>query len=140
MNLNEYQAEIVVHLDGQPMFGGKAWATYSGADLTAASNKTRTGGMGAETDNGGLATRSDATLTIQWTDDVLAAFKATEARVGQGAILISANWLDGSGVAIPGGVIGNSGVLNGITKPNYDANGTAVGMCQITVGMNEKGN
>ena len=137
MDINDNQADITVQLDGVPMFKGAPWATYAGGDLTSTDAKTRTGGMGAETTNGGTATRNDATLTIQWSDIVLASFKAIELRVGKGAILITANWLDGEGVAVPNGVYGRRGKLKGSSDPNFDANGNVVGMFTIVCSLNE---
>lgn len=138
MYIREDQADIRVSLDGSPLFG--SWATYSGGDLTATSAKTRPGGMGHEVTLGGESTRNDATLTIQWGDDVIAQFKALENRNGKGAVVIKANWLDPNAVAIPGATYGRSGVLTGVSDPNYDHNGNAVGFLTIVVSLNELGN
>jgi hypothetical protein len=136
--INDSQADITVQLDGTPLFG--PWATYSGGDLTSTDAKTRPGGMGDEVSNGGLATRNDATLTIQWSDTVLAQYKHIQTRVGKGDVLISANWLDGEGYSFPDSSYGNSGKLKGCSHPNYDHQGNVVGMFTIVCSMNEVGN
>jgi hypothetical protein len=138
MFIRDDQADMRVSLDGQPLFG--SWATYSGGDLTSTDAKTRPGGMGHEVTLGGESTRNDATLTIQWADDVIAQFKRLESRNGKGDILIKANWLDADGVSVPGAVYGRSGKLKGCSDPNYDHNGNAVGFLTIVVSLNELGN
>jgi hypothetical protein len=138
MYIRDDQADVRVQLDGSPLFG--PWATYTGGDLTSTDAKTRPGGMGHEVTLGGESTRNDATLTIQWSDDVLAQFKRLENRNGKGDIVITANWLSPEAVGLANGQYGRSGKLKGCSDPNYDHNGNVVGFLTIVVSLNELGN
>jgi hypothetical protein len=136
--IGDWQADVRVRLDGN-LIVDQPWSTYSGADLTSTTGKTRPGNMGHEVDTGGQATRNDATLTIPWTEPLLARFKKVEGKVGFGNVTIVVHWKDKRGKRIPGGVITRTGTLKGCNQPNYDTNGNATGMCQIVVGMDQVG-
>jgi hypothetical protein len=147
MNINNNQADLTLELDFNDgkgptqLFAGAPWNMYSGGELTATDAKVRAGSMGAETSNGGPASRSDGSMSINWSDTVIAQFQAIENRVGKGKIIVSAVWLDGEGVKLTtkGSTMSRSGTLLSASSPEYDANGNAVGMFTVTFGLDEVG-
>lgn len=120
--IRDDEADIRLSVNGKPYFG--SWATYDGGDLAAASNKTRTGGMGRQKAIGGPAERSDITLTIQF-DDVVAGFhNELEHLTGNGNAVVSVQFLNPDRTAIPGAHYTRTGKLGGTNLPKPDANGT----------------
>jgi hypothetical protein len=136
--LREDQADIRVTVDGKNFGDGNSWATYTGATLTAADAKTRPGGMGKEIDLGGPASRSDATVTIQNSDAMVGQHGALEDRVGKGAALVSIQYLDIEGVAIPGAHFRVKGRLKEADLPDYNYDSGTQGFYTIVVGCDER--
>ena len=91
MYIEEWQADITVHVDGKRVFD--KWATASGGVLTATDEKTRPGGMGDEVSCGGPATRSELTCTVQMTDLVAAKHKRNESYMNL-PCSVTINWLN----------------------------------------------
>lgn len=135
--INNYQADVRVSVDDVVV--GGAWATYAGGDLTAADAKTRAGGMGKEVSTGGQASRSDITLTTQWTDELLAQAKWLESRTGVGEVKVSVNWLNKDRTPKDGGLFGRTGTVKTVNEPDFDHQGNAVGMLQLVVSADEEG-
>lgn len=120
--IRDDEADIRVSIDGKPYF--EAWSTYDGGDLTAASNKTRTGGMGKQRAIGGPAERSDITCTIQF-DDVVAGFhNELESKVGNGDASVSIQFLNPDRTVIPGAHFTRTGKLGAANLPKSDSDGT----------------
>jgi hypothetical protein len=135
--IREDQADIHVTVDGKAYGDGNSWATYSGGALTAADAKTRPGGMGKEIDIGGPASRSDATVTIQNSDKMVAQHPQLEDRVGKGKAICSIQYLDIEGVAIPGASFRVVGRLKEAALPDYNYDSGTQGMYQVVIGCDE---
>lgn len=114
---------------------GAGWATASGAELTAAANNTRPGGMGHQVPLGGPAARSALTMTVQQTDEILSEHSFLESRVGKAKALCTIAFLDGEGNVRSGAGSSISiwGALDGAYRgeQNYDS-GAAV-MYTVTI-------
>ena len=134
--IREDQGDIRLSVDGVAYF--HSWSTYSGGDVTVSDAKARPGAMGDEVSCGGPATRNDITITISWSDLVLAQYSALENKCGNGKAKVSINYLDRNGVAIPGAVFSRTGTLKGVSDPNYDTNGNAVGVLTAVMSCDEK--
>lgn len=118
------QAAVYVAVGGVPLDKG-VWTSMDGGDMQATDTKTRPGGMGDEISLGGPRTRTDCTVTRQYTDDVLhPLFPLLESRCGSAGMLVSWTPLDGDGNPTGAKTHGISGVLKEVMKTKVDANGT----------------
>lgn len=107
---------------GTNVLDTNVWATIEGGDMTATDTKTRPGGMGDEESLGGPRSRSNATLTRQYTNDVLHPLvPKLEALCGAGAAAISWKPLDADGNP-DGDTHGISGILIDVQTTKRDAN------------------
>lgn len=115
-----------------------SWATYSGAKLSAAGSKTRPGGMGKQKALGGPATRSDATLTVQQDDAMIAIHSFLESRVGKGDCVVTLTYLDGEGDVRAGEVFQGTGKLKeaSLGDQNHDSPNTS--MYTLVIDMDEQ--
>lgn len=146
MYIREDQALITVTIDGTQVFD--KWATYSGGELVAASQKTRPGGMGSQVSVGGPASRSDITCTIQATDIRIPFYKSQiEDKVGWAQVSCNIQYLDtqGNALQVPNGNpkggktnMTRTGTLKHAQTPNGDANAEAVGFITIMIDCNEE--
>jgi hypothetical protein len=135
--IREDQADIAISVDGRAYGDGNSWATYTGGALTAADAKTRAGGMGKEINLGGPAARGDATLTIQNSDVMVGQHPQLEDRVGKGRAVISIQYLDIEGVAIPGASFRVTGRIKEAHLPDYNFDSGTQGMYTVVVGCDE---
>ena len=137
--IREDEAAITLTVDGVPYGNGitNNWATYAGGALTAAGSKTRPGGMGKQTAQGGLATRGDVTITIQNTDVVVGNHPTLEHRVGKGRAVVHVQYLDKEGVVVPGAFFQVSGILKEAELPGQNFDAPAVGMYKVVVDCDE---
>ena len=91
--IRDDEANIKVNVNGISFGNGDSWVTLAGGKLSAAGFKTRPGGMGHEVEVGGMATRSDVTVTTQ-ADDIMAGQHAKlESLVGHGSAHVSVQFL-----------------------------------------------
>lgn len=133
--IREDEAAITLTVKGK-QYGGQ-WATYAGGDLAAAGSKTRPGNMGNEVSIGGPASRSDITLTTQFTDVVMAQHKSLEALVGHGPVTVAVIYLDENGLALAGGRFTRTGTLKSVAPPASNAGSAVVGMYTVVVECDE---
>lgn len=134
--IREDQAHIDVWINGNKI--GDSWRTFEGGDLEADDAKTRPGGMGFEVSAGGPASRSDATLTTQFTDVMAATHPFIEGGVGWAPVKVGITWLKprrGDGSVGAGRTI--QGVLKSATTPDH-GDGADVGMYTIVVSCDEQ--
>lgn len=137
--IREDQADLRLFVDGVEYGDGNSWATWAGGDLTAAGSKTRPGGMGKQKAQGGPATRSDITLTIQNSDTMIGQLPTLESRVGKGSARVVATYLDDEGVTIPGAQLVRTGKLKTAEPPGQNYDSPTVGMFTVIVDCDEVG-
>lgn len=137
MYIRQDQADIWLQVNGVSYGNGDSWATYTGAALSSAGAKTRPGGMGTEVELGGPSTRADCTITTQNTDIMAGQHKALESMIGKGDALITIQYLDDYGAAIPGARFGVRGKLKEATLPDVQWETPAAGMYQVVVACHE---
>jgi hypothetical protein len=137
MFIREDEADITLTINGSPILDN--FATYEGGDLTANTAKTRPGNTRKQVSVGGPATRSDITITTQFTDTAANAVDALEALTGNGSCVVAIQWLDGSDSPIPGAGFTRTGTLKTVTPPNANIDGNAVGMLSIVIDADEQG-
>lgn len=132
--IRDDQAQITVSLNGVPF--GNSWATTSGGDLEATDSKTRPGGMGREVSAGGPATRTDLTVTTQFTDIVSTWHPTFEAAIGNGRIRVGVAYLGPDRLPTGRGFT-RAGTLKHASVPPSDTHGNAVGMYTVIVSCDE---
>lgn len=137
--IREDQADIRVKVDGVAYGDGNSWYSFAGGDLKAAGSKTRPGGMGREKEQGGPATRSDITLTIQNSDSMVGQHNALESECGRGKAVVTVTYLDDYGNVMPGAQFRATGMLLGAQLPGQNSNSATVGMYTLTIGCDELG-
>jgi hypothetical protein len=137
MYIRQDQADITLQVEGVTYGNGDSWATYTGAGLSSAGAKTRPGGMGREVELGGPSTRADATITTQNTEIIAGQHKALESLIGRGNALITIQYLDQYGNAIPGARFGVRGILKEAALPDVQWETPASGMYQVIVACHE---
>lgn len=107
---------------GKNVLDNAVWASMDGGDESATDTKTRSGGMGEEESLGGPRTRSNCTVTRQYTNDVLhPLIPALERLCGAGAMAVSWKPLDADGNP-DGDTHGISGRLIDVQTTKRDAN------------------
>src|SRR5215831_13897094 len=121
--LREDQADIRLTVNGTAYGDGNSWCTYTGGSIAAADAKTRPGGMGKELNLGGPASRTDVTITTQNSDVMVGQHRKLEDEVGKGRAVISIQYLDIEGIAIPGASFTVTGRLKEAHLPdvNFDS-------------------
>jgi hypothetical protein len=135
MYITEDRAAIRVAVNGVPIFGN--WATLSGGAKTAASVKTRPGGMGDEVAVGGQSSRDDLTCTTQFTDVVAAQHTALENQYNDG-VTVTISWLAKDKSVIPNSGFTRTGTLQEVMEPDSTNDGTpAVGMYTLVMSCDE---
>jgi hypothetical protein len=135
--IREDQADIRLFVDGIEYGDGNSWATWAGGDLTAAGSKTRPGGMGKQKAQGGPATRSDITVTIQNSDTMIGQLPTLESRVGKGNARVVATYLNDEGETIAGAQLVRTGKLKTAEPPGQNYDSAAVGMFTVVVDCDE---
>jgi hypothetical protein len=135
--LRQDQADIKFKCDGVNYGDGNSWYSFTGAALTSPGSKTRPGGMGHEVELGGLATRADATIEIQNSEIMVGQHRTLEGKIGKGTCLVSIQYLDNYGNAIPGANFALKGMLKDAHLPEAHTDQTAVGMYSVVVGCDE---
>lgn len=89
------QAAIHVSVTGSGL-DKNVWTSMDGGDITATDTKTRPGGGGDEISLGGVRSRSNCTVTRQYTNDVLHPLvPQLESLAGEAAMSVSWEPLDG---------------------------------------------
>lgn len=117
------QAAIHVTVTGSKL-DKNVWTSMDGGDMQATDTKTRPGGMGDEVSLGGPQTRTDCTVTRQYTNDVLhPIFPTLEALCGNGSMQVGWTPLDADGNK-DGSTYTIKGILKEVTRSKLDANAT----------------
>ena len=94
-DLRADQALITVTVPGSGL-DKAAWASLDGGDITATDTKTRPGGGGYEISLGGPPTRSNCTVTRQYTNDVIhSLIPVLESMAGSAGMSVAWTPLDG---------------------------------------------
>jgi hypothetical protein len=128
-------ANITVLLDDVPV--GDLWATCEGGALEADDQKTRPGGMKRQVAIGGPTSRSDMTVTTQFTDLMVGPAKDFENRSGRGKITITVTYLDQDGNADPGRAFTRTGIVKSAQIPVVDVNAGDVSFLTVVGSMHE---
>lgn len=120
-DLREDQWAIHVDVDGVSL-PTKPWSSMEGGDIEAKGTKTRPGGMADEETLGGPQSRTDATVMIQYSNDVLHPLvPKLQQACGSRATSISYTPLDGDGN--PNGETHTiTGKLDTVHEPKKDSN------------------
>jgi len=126
-------ADIKVRLNNVPM--GDQWATFEGGALEADDQKTRPGGMENQVAIGGPASRSDVTVTTQFTDAIAGIAKTFENSVGTGALSITVSYLNMSGK--PDQSFTQTGIVKSVQIPNVDVNAGDVAFLTVIGSMDQ---
>ena len=137
MYIKQEQAAIKLKVDGVSYGDGNSWFSLTGGALASAGSKTRPGAMGKEIELGGLATRADVTIEIQNSDIMVGQHRALEGRIGKGNAIISVQYLDDEGKAIPNATWSLKGKLKDAHLPETHTDQAAVGMYQVIVACDE---
>lgn len=120
-DLRSDQALINVSVPGSGL-DNLPWTSMEGGDITVTPVKTRAGGGGYETNIGGPQTRSDCTVTRQYTNDVLHQLRPVLERLA-GNTQMSVSWTPLDGDFNPNGDQHTiSGKLDDVTVTKRDAN------------------
>ena len=114
-----------------------SWTTLEGGDLESEDTKTRPGGMQPQVNLGGPTTRTDATVTRPYTNELHPFVKPLEDAAGNSAMSISWVILDSTGARPSSApVITLHGILKNVTRPNWDANATGTAFLSLVMGCN----
>jgi hypothetical protein len=93
--------------------------------------------MGAAIELGGPVNRSDATVTRQYSNDVLhPVLLDLEAACGKASGTVSWTPLDADGNPA-GSTITYKGILKTVTRPNFDGNASAAQFLTLVFGLNQ---
>jgi hypothetical protein len=129
------QAAIHASVDGSGL-DKNVWTTMDGGDMTATDTKTRPGGMGDEITLGGPRTRSDCTITRQYTTGMLhGLFPTLERLCGNASMSVSWTPLDGDGNT-NGETHGISGKLKEVMRGKFDANASEAVFLTLVMSCN----
>jgi hypothetical protein len=121
---------------GANILDNLVWASMDGGDMQATDTKTRPGAMGDELNLGGPRTRTDCTVTRQYTNDVLHPIVRNLERVcGNAAGGVAWKPLDGDGNP-DGANHGISGKLKEVMVSKRDANATEAIFLTLVFGCN----
>jgi hypothetical protein len=128
-------ADIKVRLGKPGIQMGDQWATYEGGALEADDQKTRPGGMANQVAIGGPASRTDVTVTTQFTDTVAGIAKQFEDAVGTGELSISVAYLKMDGK--PERTFTRTGIVKSVSIPDVDVNAGDVAFLTVIGSMNQ---
>lgn len=132
----ESQGSIIVAVTGLTL-PTDSWATLSGGDATASSNKTRPGGMGLQEELGGQVTISDMTVTRQWSDALIVVFHDLFSAAGNTAASVTFTPLNRDKTFAGQTSFIWSGVLLSVSPPPVDSGNDAASFLSITIGLDE---
>ena len=129
------EAAIHVSVNGSGL-DKNVWTSMDGGDMSATDTKTRPGGMGDEVSLGGPRTRSDCTITRQYTNDVLhPVFVTLERLCGNASMSVSWTPLDGD-TNPNGDTHGISGILKEVMRTKLDANASEAVFLTLVMSCN----
>ena len=129
------QAAIHASVEGSTL-DKNVWTSMEGGDMTATDTKTRPGGGGAEISLGGPRSRSNCTITRQYSNDVLHALVPQLERLcGEAAMHVGWTPLDADNN--PNGSTHTiSGKLIELMTTKRDANGTEAIFLSLVMSCN----
>lgn len=134
--LREDQAVIHANVTGvNPPFSAAGWSALDWGDVEANNVKVFPGGMTLQQDLGAPATRGDATVTRPLTDALHPYITQWENAVGAATMRITYTPKDANGNP-NGAPVTITGRLKKVTRPKYDANGTAAAMIGLVMSCN----
>jgi hypothetical protein len=133
------QVDVRFHVDGVRYGDTTSWVTATGGKKTAPGAKTRVGGMGAEVELGGPATRSNLVLTTQMCDAIEGQHGTLQSLIGVGRASAAISLLNMAGNPRAGTSVHTiNGILLGAELPDFNGEATgAVGMYTVTIGCDE---
>jgi len=132
----ESQGSIIVVVNGVSL-PTDSWATLSGGDIAASSNKTRPGGMGDSVELGGQGVRGDATVTRQWSDALISSYYDLDLAAGHTAASVSFTPLNLNKSTSGQPSFTWTGLLLTVTPPPISAESDAASFLSIVVGLNQ---
>jgi len=135
--IRQDEASITLTVDGVNYDNGDDWFSYTGGGLSAAGAKTRAGSMGDEIELGGPATRADATITTQNSEQMAGQHKTLEHLIGKGNAVITIQYLDEYSHVLTGRGFSVRGKLKEATLPDSNANTPDAGMYTVVVACHE---
>ena len=136
MLYRESMGSILVSVNGVAL-PTDSWATFSGGDAVASSNKTRPGGMGVQQELGGQVTRTDATITRQWSDALIATFFALDNAAGHTNASVTFIPLNSDKTTTGQTGFVYNGVLLTVTQPPINSDADAASFLSIVIGLHE---
>ncbi len=133
--LREDQATISVDIPDLPgnLPQVKSWTSLMGGDLESADVKTRPGGMVGQINLGGPTTRTDATVTRPYTNELHPHIVDLENIAGTAHMTIHYSILDTRGNVV-GKTVAMTGILKNVTRPQFDANAENTAMLTLVMG------
>ena len=132
----ESQGAILVTVNGVSL-PTNSWATLAGGDAVASSNKTRPGGMGKSTELGGQVVRTDATVTRQWSDALIAVFYDLDTSAGFTPASVSFTPMNRNKTLTGQPSFIWNGILLTVTPPPVSAETDTAAILSIVIGLNE---
>jgi hypothetical protein len=136
MLYRESQGNITVVVNGVSL-PTSSWATLAGGDAAAGSNKTRPGGMGKGVELGGQVVRTDATVTRQWSDALIAVYYDLDGSAGNTVASVSFTPLNLNKSMSGQPSFTWTGILLTVTPPPVSAESDTAAFLSIVIGLNE---
>lgn len=133
--LRQDQAAISVTVTGVALPFIKSWTMLEGGDVEAEDTKTRPGGMLPQVNLGGPSSRSDCTVTRNYSAALHPYIVQLENVAGRAAMKVAYTILDANGVP-SGPTVTMTGILKTVTRPNFDANATGAAFLSLVMGAN----
>lgn len=135
--LREDQFIIHCNVTGVNLPSVYSWAELQGGEVEGEDVKTRPGGMLPQVNLGGPATRTDVTVSRQYSAQLHPFIIALENVAGKAACQVSYTPLDTNG-SPNGGTVTMTGILKNVIKPVANANASNAAMLQLVIGVNQE--
>lgn len=111
----------------------ESWDMLDGGDNIAPNKVIHPGGMQPMVSLGGVPIRSEITVERNWSDVLFPVFKELDAGAGNEPVEVGYVVLNGPGRA-QGTIFAYSGVLLGVSRPNYKGGESPDAMLKLTIG------